>query len=244
MLMRWMILHRTNAHWETGALPDAALCERVRAMIGEIAEARLLLAAEGLRPTSQGVRLQFKGAERTVVPGPFKESKGSIAAFWVLRVRTLEDAIAWSTRVAQVIGDVEVDVRPVTEPWDIGMVPKPERLETQRYMATHKVPNSDGALHLSLAQKVLIGRLMEEMREAGVLLSNEDLQPAAKGAHLQSGHGKPVFIDGPFTEAKEVLGGFIIIKASSLDRVRPWAERYVAEVGAEEVEIRLLADPE
>jgi hypothetical protein len=239
-----MILHRTNAHWETGALPEPELCARVRTMVGEISEAGLLLAAEGLRATSQGVRLQFKGAERTVLPGPFVESKGAIAAFWIFRVRTLQDAIGWSTRVAQVIGDVEVDIRPVTEPWDVGMMPRPERIDTHRFMATHKIPNSDGTLDLSLAQKVMIGRLMEEMREAGVLLSKEDLRPTAKGMRLESGRGKPAFIDGPFTEAKEVLGGFIVIKGSSLDRVRPWAERYVAEVGAAEVEIRLIADPE
>jgi hypothetical protein len=239
-----MILHRTNAHWETGALPEPELCQRVGTMVREIAEAGLLLAAEGLRPTSKGVRLQFRGTERTVLPGPFPESKGPIAAFWIFRVRTLQDAIAWSTRVAQVIGDVEVDIRPVTEPWDVGMSPKPERIDTHRFMATHKVPNTDGALNLSLAQKVMIGRLMEEMREAGVLLSNEDFQPTARGMRLETGRGKLAFIDGPFTESKEVLGGFIIIKAHSLDRVRPWAERYVAEVGAEEVEIRLLADPE
>src|SRR5690349_19130466 len=67
--MRWMILHRTNAHWETGALPEPELCQRVGTMVREIAEAGLLLAAEGLRPTSRGVRLQFRGTERTVLPG-------------------------------------------------------------------------------------------------------------------------------------------------------------------------------
>ena len=84
----------------------------------------------------------------------------------------------------------------------------------------------------------------QALKDAGVLIALDGLHPPSAGARVSFATGKPVVTDGPFTESKEVLGGFIIIKAHSLDRVRPWAERYVAEVGAEEVEIRLLADPE
>ena len=79
--MRFMMMHRTNAHWEAGAAPSLELIARVGKLMGAMAEARVLVGAEGLRASSQGVRLQFFGSKRTVTKGPFSASNELPAGF-------------------------------------------------------------------------------------------------------------------------------------------------------------------
>lgn len=131
--MRFIIMHKTNAHWESGAIPSPELIARVGTLLGELAKAGVLLGAEGLRASSEGVRLRFSAGTRTVINGPFEGDHELAAGFSILRTRSLEDAIEWATRQAHVLGDVEIDIRPVTEPWDIGMV---RRRQTSARAAT------------------------------------------------------------------------------------------------------------
>ena len=118
-------MHSTNAHWESGAIPGPALIARVGTLLGELATAGVLLGAEGLRASSEGVRLRFTAGMRTLVHGPFEGDNELAAGFSIVRTRSLEDAIEWATREADVLGDVEIDIRPITEPWDIGMSATP-----------------------------------------------------------------------------------------------------------------------
>jgi hypothetical protein len=240
--MQFLIMHRTSAHWENGAIPTLDLIQRVGTMIGELAQTGKLVAGEGLRPSSQGVRLQFTGGRRTVQDGPFSESKELIAGFAILRLKSIDEAIEWATKFAHVLGDLEVDIRPVTEGWDIGLGEKPAGLTTTRYMATHKHPGGDGCVPLSETQMAKMGELMAEMQRGGVLLSAVGLHPSAKGACLRLTNGKPLVIDGPFAESKELLGGFVIVRAESLAEAVSWAARYQSVVGAEQVEVREIVE--
>jgi hypothetical protein len=241
--MQFLIMHRTNAHWESGAIPPRELCERVGRMIGELLQSGKLLAGEGLRPSSQGVRLQFAGGKRTIQDGPFSESKELIAGFAIMKLRSLDEAIEWGTKFAQVFGDgIEIDIRPVTEAWDIGLGEKPPGLTTTRYMATQKHRGVDGCIALTPAQQAKMGELMAQMQNAGVLLSAVGLEGSAKGACLKMSNGKPLVMDGPFAETKELLGGFVIIREESLQEAVGWAERYHSVVGAERVEVRQIVE--
>lgn len=136
--MRFMIMHKTNARWEAGEVPTPELVARVGAMLGGLARAGVLLAAEGLRASREGVRLRFSKGVRTIVPRPFAGENELPAGFTILRTASLDEAVEWATRVGAALGDVEIDIRPVTEPWDIGVAPKPDPLETRRYMALRK----------------------------------------------------------------------------------------------------------
>src|SRR5688500_11261636 len=119
--MRFLIMHRTNPHWEAGAIPGPELIARVGTLLGDLASAGALAGAEGLRASSEGVRLRFSGGRRTLIHGPFESGNELPAGFSILRVRSLDEAIEWASRQATVLGEVEIDIRPVTEPWDIGM---------------------------------------------------------------------------------------------------------------------------
>ena len=239
--MQFLIMHRTNAHWESGAVPTPELIERVGRMIGELVQSGKLLAGEGLRPSSQGVRLQFSGGTRTIHDGPFAESKELIAGFAILKLQSLAEAIEWATKFAQVLGDLEIDIRPVTEAWDLGLGAKPPDVVTTRYLATHKHRGADGCVPLNPAKAAKMGELMAQMQRAGVLLSAVGLESSAKGACLRMSDGKPLVMDGPFAESKELLGGFVIVREESLREAVGWASRYQSVVGAEQVEVREIA---
>jgi hypothetical protein len=113
-------MHKTSAHWEAGAIPSKELIARVGALLGELAKAHLLLGGEGLRPSSEGVRLTFSGGTRTISVGPFKTENELPSGFSILRVPSIDKAIEWASRQAAVLGDVEIDIRPVTKPWESG----------------------------------------------------------------------------------------------------------------------------
>jgi hypothetical protein len=157
-------------------------------------------------------------------------------------VKSIDEAIDWSTKFAGVLGDLEVDVRPVTEAWDLGFSERPADLTTTRYMATHKHPGGDGCVTLNEKQAAQMGELMAQMQREGVLLSAVGLAPSAKGACLRLANGKSVVLDGPFAESKELLGGFVIVRADSLAEAVGWATRYQEVVGAEEVEVRQVIE--
>src|SRR4029077_20310641 len=119
--MRFIIMHKTNAHWESGAIPSPELIARVGGFLGRLSKTGQLQGAEGLRASSEGVRLRVRDGAVTVIMGPFEGDNELPSAFSVLHARSLEDAIEWATRQAKIVGNGEMDIRPVTEPWDIGM---------------------------------------------------------------------------------------------------------------------------
>jgi hypothetical protein len=239
--MRFMIMHKTNPHWESGAVPSPQLVARVGELLGELAKANVLLGAEGLRASSRGVRLRFSGGVRTVTPGPFEGESELPAGFSILRVRSLDEAVEWASRQAAVLGDVEIDIRPVTEAWDIGMAPRPDGVTTTRYMALRKAtPATEAGVALSPRQRAEMERLLDETGRAGTHLATETLRPSARGRRYKNTREGIRVIDGPFTESKELIAGYVIVRAESLERAAPWAARYVDTVEADEVDLREL----
>ena len=234
-------MHKTNAHWEAGAIPTAELVARVGALLGDLARAGALAGAEGLRPSSEGVRLRFSGGTRTLINGPFDRGNELPAGFSIVRVGSLDDAITWASRLAVALGDIEIDIRPVTEAWDIGMAPRPANLTTRRYMVLRKATAATEAGALpSAAQRTELSRLIDETTRTNVHLVTETLRPSAKGRrYKQSRNGISVF-DGPFIESKELIAGYAVVSAASLEDADRWARLYIAAVDGDEVDLREL----
>jgi hypothetical protein len=241
--MRFIIMHKTSPHWEAGAIPSPQLIARVGELIGELARGGVLLGAEGLRASSQGVRLTFSGGVRTVTRGPFEGGNELPAGFSLLRVRSLDEAIEWASRQAGVLGDVEIDIRPVTETRNIGMGPRPEHVTTRRYMALVKAtPASEEGVPLSPRQREEMACLLDEAQRAGTHLATATLRPSARGRRYKNTREGIRVIDGPFTESKELIAGYVIVEAASLDDAARWATRYLDVVEADEVDLRELED--
>lgn len=241
--MRFIIMHKTNARWEAGAIPSLALIARVGNLIGALAKANALLGAEGLRPSSEGVRLKVSRGARTIRRGPFKGEHELPAGFSILRAGSIDQAIEWASRQAEVLGDVEIDIRPVTEPWDIGMTPKPEHVTTRRYMVMRKATAaSEADVPLSPAQRAEMARLISETERTGVHLATATMRPSARGRRYKNSSDGLSVTDGPFTESKELIAGYVIVSAASLNDASTWAVRYLETVEADEVDLRELED--
>jgi hypothetical protein len=236
--MRFIIMHKTNAHWEGGALPTPALIEEVGQLIGEMAKANVLQGGEGLRPSSLGVRLRRSRGTTTLSKGPFPGENELPAGFSILRVESLDEAVAWASRQAEVMGDVEIDVRPLTEPWDLGMVPKPAH-DARRYMALRKATAAtESGTTLSSEQKAGMAKLIDETRRTGVFLAAENLRPSRRGRRYKNSRDGLSVVDGPFAESKELIGGYVIVSAESLEDAARWVPRYFEVVGTDEVDLR------
>ena len=131
--MRFMVMVRATQGSETGRLPDPKLVEEMGRYNEELARAGVLLAGEGLHPSSQGARVRFSGSRRTVTDGPFAETKELIAGYWLFQCRTLEEAVEWVKRAPNPFPgqESEVEIRRVYELSDFDSVLTPEARERE-----------------------------------------------------------------------------------------------------------------
>ena len=114
--MRFLVMVKANADSEAGKLPSTELLTAMGKYNEELVKAGILLAAEGLKPSSQGARIKFSGTRRTVVDGPFTETKELVAGFWLWQCRSYDEAIEWAKRCPNPTGeDGEIEVRQVFE---------------------------------------------------------------------------------------------------------------------------------
>jgi hypothetical protein len=127
--MRFMIIVKANKDSEAGVLPDEKILTEMGKFNVELEKAGVLLAAEGLQASSKGARVRFSGSKRTVIDGPFTETKELIAGFWLWQVKSKDEAIAWLKRAPFQQGDVEI--RQVFEAEDFGPALKPEFREQE-----------------------------------------------------------------------------------------------------------------
>jgi hypothetical protein len=116
MTMRFMMLVKASEDSEAGVLPSKELIAAMGRYNEDLAKAGVLLAGEGLHPSSKGARISFSGDKRTVTDGPFTEAKELIAGFWLIQVRSKEEAIEWASRVP--FEDGEIEIRQVFEASD------------------------------------------------------------------------------------------------------------------------------
>ncbi len=141
--MRFMVIVRATRDSEAGVLPDEKLLGDMGKFNEELVKAGVMLAGEGLQPSSKGARVRFSGTRRTVIDGPFAETKELIAGFWIWRVKSKEEAIDWVKRCPNPFpGDSEIEIRQVFEPEDFGVEFTPELREQEErlraQMATAK----------------------------------------------------------------------------------------------------------
>ncbi|HJT21607.1 MAG TPA: YciI family protein [Nitrospira sp.] len=125
--MRFMIIVKATKESEAGVMPSEKLLSEMGKFNEELVKAGVMLAGEGLQPSSKGARVKFSGSKRTVVDGPFAETKELIAGFWLWKVRSKEEAIEWVKRCPNPMpGESEIEIRQVFEAEDFGAELTPE----------------------------------------------------------------------------------------------------------------------
>jgi hypothetical protein len=123
--MRFMVIVKANKDSEAGLLPSKEILAAMGKYNEELVKAGVMLAGEGLQPSSKGKRVKFSGAKPTVIDGPFAETKELIAGFWLWQTKSMEEAIEWLKR-SPFGGGTEIEIRPVYEMEDFGAVVTPE----------------------------------------------------------------------------------------------------------------------
>jgi hypothetical protein len=125
--MRVMVMVKANKDSEAGVMPSEQLLREMGEFNEELVKAGIMLAGEGLRPSSQGARIKFSGDKRSVVDGPFTEAKELIAGYWIWQVRSMDEAIEWAKRCPNPTGaEGELEIRQVQEAEDFGEAFTPE----------------------------------------------------------------------------------------------------------------------
>lgn len=130
--MRFMVIVKADATSEAGVMPSERLLSEMGKYNEELVKAGVLLAGEGLHPSSKGARVKFSGSQRSVVDGPFSETKDLVAGFWLIQVKSKEEAIEWVKRIPNPDGvDSEIEIRQVFEAEDFGAEYSPEARERE-----------------------------------------------------------------------------------------------------------------
>jgi hypothetical protein len=131
--MRVMVLVKASKDSEAGKMPSQRLLTEMGQFNEELVKAGVMLAGEGLHPSSKGVRIHFSGKERIVSDGPFAETKELVAGYWIWQVKSMEEAIAWIKRCPNPMNeDGEVEIRPIFSPEDFGAAFTPELQEQEK----------------------------------------------------------------------------------------------------------------
>jgi hypothetical protein len=140
--MRFMILVKANEDTEAGILPSEELLAEMGKYNEELAKAGVMLAGEGLQPSSKGARVRFSGKDRTVIDGPFTEAKELIAGFWLIQTKSKEEAIEWVKRCPNPMeGESELEIRQVFEAEDFGEEFTPELREQEQRVREQAAAN-------------------------------------------------------------------------------------------------------
>ena len=130
--MRFMVMVKATRDSEAGVLPDEKLLTAMGKFNDDLVKAGIMLAGEGLHPSSKGARVRFSGSKRTVTDGPFAETKELVAGFWVWQVRSKEEAIEWVKRCPNPMpGESEIEIRQIFEAEDFGAEFTPELREQE-----------------------------------------------------------------------------------------------------------------
>ena len=144
--MRFMIVVKADKNSEAGIMPSKELLAEMGKYNEELARAGVLLAGEGLHPTSKGARVKFSGAQRTVIDGPFAETKELIAGFWLWQVKSKEEAIEWVKRCPMSHNtETEIEIRQVFEADDFGPAFTPELREQEERLRAQSEQLMKGA---------------------------------------------------------------------------------------------------
>ena len=142
--MRFMVLVKADKNSEAGVMPDQKLLAEMGKFNEELAKAGVMLAGEGLHPSSKGARVRFSGDKRTVIDGPFAETKELIAGYWIFKVKSKQEAIDWVKRCPNPFPgtESEIEIRQVFEADDFGEAFTPELRKQEERLAAQAAENA------------------------------------------------------------------------------------------------------
>ena len=238
--MRFMVMHKNDPHTEAGNPPPMELVHEMGAFIGGHAQAGRLIDGAGLGASKTRTRLVFRDGKCSTKRGPYRGEHELPAATLLLKVRTLEEGLGWAERYGKILGDGELEVGKVNEAWDIGLMPAPENPPLQ-LLLIEKADRATESGGRSAQQKAALSRLKTEMTKAGVLQRSIALRPSAEAKRLLFTNNDLRVVDGPFSESKELIGGFAVMELDGMDEAIALCRDYARILGGTlEIDVRVL----
>jgi hypothetical protein len=241
--MQFMIFRKADRDTEAGVLPGAELLQAMGEYNQQLIDAGVMRGGEGLQPSAKGVRLQLSSGHATVIDGPF-DTRELIAGFSVIDVASKQEAIDWLSRWPRQDGDgnVELELRESGCPGGCAEVHAEAVTDPQgkRFVVLLR-SSADLESEVPVPREKLDALDAHNAAEAkaGVLLGADGLRSSARGARVKIDGGKLSVVDGPFTEIKEMIAGYWMIRVASLQEAIAWARRNPYPTGPDvEVEIR------
>jgi hypothetical protein len=242
--MQFMVIRRADEATEAGRLPAPAVFDDMERFHQQLDEAGRVGLALGLRPSRRAVRLKLGPGIATVTDGPFAEAKELVAGFTVFEADSKEQAIellkAWPASDADATGAAVLELREAGCPGGCAQVPPAAGGEDGRYVILLRSDAGTEADRIP-PQEMLdaLNAFNASQAAQGVLLAGDGLKSSARGARIKLAGGQASVIDGPFAEAKELIAGFWMIRASSMLDAIAWARTLPYPTGPHvEVEIR------
>ncbi|MET0287003.1 MAG: YciI family protein [Polyangiales bacterium] len=226
--MKFMVMHKADAVSESEPKPTQELLANVGNLVRGAIESGRMLDGAGLRSSARRARVSASG---DVQRGPYAGQNELVSDVAHLKVKDMDAAISWATRLAKA-ADAEVEVGMITEPWDLGVAPRPEGELPLQVLALVKArPGQEPAEHDLTA-------FLGEAKAAQVLVGSHALKASAHAARITGAKGARTVQDGPFSEAKELIGGFIVMTFDSKAEAVSFALHYADVVGTPEVDVR------
>jgi len=230
--MQFLIVRKADHDSEAGVMPSRELIDAMGDYIDTLAAEGRLLAGEGLKPSSTGLRVTFApGRKAVTVDGPFAETKELVAGFSIIEADSMEDAVAgvkgWPAEDAN--GQAEIEIRPIGCPGGLSGFGNPSEEESPkpRYIVMLKA-NERSETDWNPGPEIL-GRMSEANRaghEAGFLIAGHGLSSSRHAKRVTFSQGKATVLDGPFAEIKEMVAGFWVLRVDGIDDVIAWTESF------------------
>jgi hypothetical protein len=269
-----MMLLKSDAKAESGALPDEKLLSDMGNYNQSMVDAGVMIGGEGLHPSSEGARIRISKGKTTVIDGPFAEAKEVVAGFFMLQTKSMDEAVEWAKKIPGAPADSnaegELELRPLFETEDFPVDPaeQPGGWRDKEIEQRHKSATSGpekGFRWISFlkadkhtesaampSEKVLqeMGALMQDMTDKGLLISGEGLKPTSESKKLKLSSKGARVIDGPFSETKEIVAGYLVYrsktKAEAVEWARRWLQIHVEGTGSDsgEIEVRRVFETE
>jgi hypothetical protein len=241
--MRFMVMHKVDAKMDAGEPPDPQIIQHMGTLVQESLKNGLFITGAGLHRSAKRVRVKHADGEVSVSRGPYAGHNELLASFAMVKARSLEEALPSVRRFAQASGECEIEVGPVVEPWDLGLMPKPSGdVPIQLLLLTKADAQFERGAASNDERVSALKVLAESLGDNGALLASGALAPSSQGARALPKAGKRTWVDGPFAESKELIAGFSVLEVPSLRDAIAWADRYCSILVDSEVDVRRSSD--
>ena len=236
--MRFMVMHKVDPTMEAGGRPSKTIIEQMGRLVSRLSKAGVFKDGAGLHRSATRARVKFAGGAPTVEHGPYAGENELPASFAMIATTGIEKAIELATELGERSGRREVEVGPVVETWDLHGSKRPADAP-HRFLLLIK---ADRAFESGdAAPKPEVDALLDQWKRDGVLQSHASLLPSKTAVRSKVTDGARLFVDGPFTESKELIAGFSIVELPSLEEAKQFTEEYAQILGDNEVDIREVA---